>query len=235
MYDHLISRVAGVTFCNDDGTSRQAVLKRLSEKHPDGYFVTLEPYLYEDETACRVLCDGTCVGNVPKDKVHDVMSIWEDIKAVTIHAESFENDEEETIYRADLVILYGDDIPEGAPTAVCRICGHKTTYSGSSCIRCGAPIVRTGFPVFAQSWPVPFAACFAGFALLQLSRGTWAGVFVMATLTLLLAALAVLAKVGRKKKNACAFVRVPFCFRAWYVLFLIPVACLALFVADMRM
>lgn len=233
MHEHMMIRVAGVTFKNDDGSSRQAVLKRLAENHSDGYFVSLEPYWYEDDTAFRVLCDGVCVGNVPKDNVHDVIDIWDDIKSITIHAESFENDNDNTIYRADLVILYGDDIPDGAPTTVCRVCDHKTTYSSSACIHCGAPIVRTGFSVFADSWPIPIASCFAGAVLMQLSRGTWAGVILTVSITALFIVLAVVVRIVRRKKAACAFVRVSFRLRTWYALFLIPLACLILFLGDM--
>lgn len=62
-------KVAGVSFRNEDGSSRQDIISKL---HDDDvlHFV---PYVYEDEPAYHIVTEsGKCIGNVPKDYIQDV-------------------------------------------------------------------------------------------------------------------------------------------------------------------
>lgn len=62
--------VAGVTFYNDDGTSRQQILKTFYEKR--GYSkkdITLQRYKHEGNDALYVIARGYIIGNVPKEYI----------------------------------------------------------------------------------------------------------------------------------------------------------------------
>lgn len=98
----------GVTFDNDDGTSRQGYLKALYESGQLVPNVSLEHYLFRGSDAIRVLVNGRCVGSVPADRVDRVLQLMEAgrIKYAFIRIEYFENEFDELIYRADIVIGY---------------------------------------------------------------------------------------------------------------------------------
>ena len=104
--------VAGVTFNNDDGTSRQAILKKiLDEKEPFEYGADyiLDSYEYNGEDAVRVLAnDEYMIGNVPKDKVDFVLSLAGKITDMEVTVYDFESDEGKTIYAADVTVFYKD-------------------------------------------------------------------------------------------------------------------------------
>lgn len=72
MFEDLFTfRVAGVTFNNDNGTSRQRIISGLYQY--DSLF--LEPFTYEGKPAFHVVdCSGQCVGNVPAKLVDDFVS-----------------------------------------------------------------------------------------------------------------------------------------------------------------
>lgn len=72
MFEDLFTfRVVGVTFNNDNGTSRQRIISGLYQY--DSLF--LEPFTYEDKPAFHVVdCSGQCVGNVPAKLVDDFVS-----------------------------------------------------------------------------------------------------------------------------------------------------------------
>lgn len=58
--------VAGVTFKNDDGMSRQKILKEIDEE--DGSpLVELEEYEFKNERAVAVYLDGEMIGNIARD------------------------------------------------------------------------------------------------------------------------------------------------------------------------
>ncbi len=59
----LHSYVAGTRFNNEDGTSRQRIINRLSP----GDELRMIPYLYQGETAIYMVSDFGTVGNLPKD------------------------------------------------------------------------------------------------------------------------------------------------------------------------
>lgn len=69
--------VAGVSFKNDDGMSRQSILRKM--KFGDEPFVnpiiSLKKYEFNGETAIGVYADGTMIGNVPKGEVQKVLKM----------------------------------------------------------------------------------------------------------------------------------------------------------------
>lgn len=106
-------KVAGVTYNNDDGSSRQRILAKAMNAEDDG--VTLKRYTYKGQDAIHVLWNGQCVGNVPAQDVGRVIAAMEDLDAAWLKVESFvsrdRDDDEGTvtrhkIYRADLVVQY---------------------------------------------------------------------------------------------------------------------------------
>ena len=69
-----LTRLAGVTFDNEDGSSRQEILKDLHRTKPYGLtLATLVPTKYNNEEAIRVMTHTSkglqCVGWVPKTDI----------------------------------------------------------------------------------------------------------------------------------------------------------------------
>ena len=103
------TRVAGVTFRNDDGTSRQKYLKQAYNSD-DVFDVDLESYEYEGKPAIRVLLEGNCVGNIPANNVDEVLEYMKCLTDVDIYPDCFTDEETgKDVYRADLVITYKKD------------------------------------------------------------------------------------------------------------------------------
>jgi len=72
-------RVAGVTFENDDGESRQDILQDLRGEDPDDLVAELQATEYNGEPAVAVLVNGRQVGNVPKKLVREVSAAMEHV------------------------------------------------------------------------------------------------------------------------------------------------------------
>lgn len=67
--------VAGVTYKNDDGTSRQSILRDFYDKR--GYSkrdIELKPYKFENEDAIAVYAKGQMIGNVPREHIQEILS-----------------------------------------------------------------------------------------------------------------------------------------------------------------
>lgn len=110
-YAPLVTNIAGVTFDNDDGSSRQQILREILEKGEGDAEVTLDEFYYKGVQAVRVLVDGRCIGNIPKHRVQDVREILDRIISADLHVETFEPDDADPdrprlIYRADLCLKY---------------------------------------------------------------------------------------------------------------------------------
>lgn len=105
-HGRIYCKVAGVTFDNDDGTSRQRILKAIAKNTEDDPDVELRRSEYNGKPCIYVICEGRCVGTIPRENVNEVLSVYSSIEFISIDAESFENDDDETIYRADLTIQY---------------------------------------------------------------------------------------------------------------------------------
>lgn len=110
----IFTRIAGVTFANPDGSSRQAYLKAAYEDDCAGD-MQLDTYTYNGEDAIRVLYEGRELGNIPRDAVHKVLEVFDRIENAQLDVTTFEPDdwdEDPTrhkpslIYRADLTIIY---------------------------------------------------------------------------------------------------------------------------------
>ena len=99
--------VAGVTFKNDDGSSRQKILKDFLAVDISVTPCILEEYEYEGEPAVRVItCDG-CVGNIRASDVDEVLEYSNhDVSQPSLSIEKFKNEAGKTIYRADVCISF---------------------------------------------------------------------------------------------------------------------------------
>lgn len=97
--------VAGVTFKNDDGSSRQSILKKVerSDNYSDST-AYLEKYTYEGRPAISVSTVYGCVGNIRHNDVNTVLPLIEGAYIARIYAEHFEDENDKTIYRADVKI-----------------------------------------------------------------------------------------------------------------------------------
>lgn len=105
-FDVVYTRVAGVTFKNDDKSSRQAILKAIrQDPDADNGYVKLKKYESDGETAIHVYYEDKCVGNIPRDDLQDVLEVFDRIQTIEIDVEDFITDDGEKIYRADLTIL----------------------------------------------------------------------------------------------------------------------------------
>lgn len=102
-----IFKVAGVTFSNEDGKSRQAILKRLA-KDDDYSDFELSKYKFNGETAIAVMVDGNCIGNIRRSDIREVLNLLNENHYYYVDIEDFEDEDGVTIYRADVIFKLGD-------------------------------------------------------------------------------------------------------------------------------
>lgn len=81
-------KVVGVTFKNEDGKSRQTLLRKLHFgdapfNSDDGVDITIERGAYQGEPAFSVFAEGHQVGNISKDDVPFFVRRWSDFVGVT--------------------------------------------------------------------------------------------------------------------------------------------------------
>jgi predicted NodU family carbamoyl transferase len=100
--------VRGVTFSNKNGTSRQAALKSAykAEQIGEDLDLSFEEFEYQGQPAVAVLVNERGVGNVPAEDVDAVLEVLDRITNAQIYVEPFEDDDGDTIYRADVFIDY---------------------------------------------------------------------------------------------------------------------------------
>lgn len=100
-------KVAGVTFRNSDGTSRQKILKEICMDDDFGIEdAYLEEYKYKGEDAIRVLTSYGCVGNIKREDIEEVKPLFDiEVERCYIDIDSFEDENEKKIYYAELVIV----------------------------------------------------------------------------------------------------------------------------------
>ncbi|NMA07296.1 MAG: hypothetical protein GX928_06280 [Ruminococcaceae bacterium] len=100
--------VRGVTFTNKNGTSRQAALKSAykAEQIGEDLDLSFEEFEYQGQPAVAVLVNERGVGNVPAEDVDAVLEVLDRITNAQIYVEPFEDDDGDTIYRADVFIDY---------------------------------------------------------------------------------------------------------------------------------
>lgn len=107
--------VAGVTFKNDDGSSRQKILRGFYDKETGISTADcwLEEYEYEGEPAVRVMTFEGCVGNIRRSDLSEVREYFDhDVSRMYLNVETFEDDDDRTIYRADVCISFARDDPK---------------------------------------------------------------------------------------------------------------------------
>lgn len=81
-------KVVGVTFKNEDGKSRQTLLRKLHFgdapfNSDEGVDITIERGEYQGEPAFSVFAEGHQVGNISKDDVPFFVRRWSDFVGVT--------------------------------------------------------------------------------------------------------------------------------------------------------
>lgn len=69
-------RVVGVTYDNDDGSSRQEILEAIANAEPpyEDCEVSLDEFDYNGERALAVNVNGDCIGNISRKDLDDVFS-----------------------------------------------------------------------------------------------------------------------------------------------------------------
>lgn len=105
--------LAGVTFDNEDGVSRQKLLRDFKARSGQAD-LELEEYEYKGSPAIRVLIDGECVGNIPRNRVEELRKVMNRIERANLEVEAFRPDDDaedgqrrgELVYRADLYLIY---------------------------------------------------------------------------------------------------------------------------------
>jgi restriction system protein len=113
-YETFKISVAGVTFKNDDGRSRQAILKRKMKEEEEGHiYATLEKYEYKGKTAIYVLIDDEVIGNVRASDAEHVFELMQHkVTSLTPYIETFEDEDGKTIYRCDIFMTYEKALPQ---------------------------------------------------------------------------------------------------------------------------
>lgn len=109
----ITTKLVGVTFDNDDGTSRQRILKGAMADECCGS-IELENYTHNGADAILVSYEGQGIGNIPKNRVAEVLAVMDRITGASLNVERFVPDDEDgearslggVIYRADLTIVY---------------------------------------------------------------------------------------------------------------------------------
>ena len=115
-HGRIVTKIAGVTFDNDDGSSRQRILKAAMAEEACGS-ITLELYDHRGADAIAVFYDGKEIGNIPRNRVAEIKAVMDRITAAHVDVERFRPDEDEDIeedargvdgyvYRADLTLVY---------------------------------------------------------------------------------------------------------------------------------
>ena len=87
-FEFKIFKVVGVTFKNEDGKSRQTLLRKLHFgdapfNSDEGVDITIERGAYQGEPAFSVFAEGHQVGNISKDDVPFFVRRWSDFVGVT--------------------------------------------------------------------------------------------------------------------------------------------------------
>lgn len=77
-----VSKVAGVTFCNPDGESRQKILDNLGFGWKTA---VLKQTVFEGERAVEVWIEGKQVGYIPKANLSCEFSYRDELKALVLY------------------------------------------------------------------------------------------------------------------------------------------------------
>ena len=113
-YEHLTFRIAGTTYKNEDGTSRQTLLRKIKFRDPpfdtESVNIALEEESYNGEPSIAVKVKGQLIGYVPKDKVPYIVDNWDRIDKVSgfniIGGGRSKETEEWLSYGAEVVVRF---------------------------------------------------------------------------------------------------------------------------------
>lgn len=96
--------IAGVTFKNDDGTSRQKLIKNMN----DGDSVVIEKYNFNGDIAIKIINKkGEQIGNLKEKDIKNLLEIYDKIyKTEIFNIRSFIGEKGKEIYAADLVVHF---------------------------------------------------------------------------------------------------------------------------------
>ena len=85
-FDFVQIKVSGVTFKNENGVSRQTILRKLKfNDEPFNAYIELElrPYEYNGSPAYGVYANNLNIGNIPADSVQFISDNWEMIDSIS--------------------------------------------------------------------------------------------------------------------------------------------------------
>lgn len=116
-HGRFMTNLVGVTFDNEDGSSRQKLLKDYYVSGVEGSSLELKEFDYKGKPAVTVLLDGQCIGNIPQNRVKELLGIMNRLEKANLDIDVFRPDEDAddleerkrrggTIYRADLSLVY---------------------------------------------------------------------------------------------------------------------------------
>lgn len=104
------TKVTGVTFKNEDGKSRQDILKEIfkakKSANPPEMEMSFEPYEYEGEDAVKVLVNDECIGSIEKHHVKEALVAIYNLESVFINVDRFKDENNSFLYYAKLNIKY---------------------------------------------------------------------------------------------------------------------------------
>lgn len=95
-------KVKGVTYANDNGTERQAILKKAYES--GDYSSRLNFVDFEGKPAIEVLVNEECCGFISREEITEVRALAPHIDNAKVYIENFKSNEGDIVYRADVVI-----------------------------------------------------------------------------------------------------------------------------------
>lgn len=84
-YKLITFKVVGVTYKNEDGQSRQRLLRRFKWKDEpfDGDLeVRLSETSFEGQPAIEVIANDNVLGFVPRDRVPEILDVWERVEDI---------------------------------------------------------------------------------------------------------------------------------------------------------
>lgn len=98
--------IAGVTFANEDGTSRQGILRGLIG-YTSGTRCALTEYSYNGEAAYKVMVDGIAVGNIRRSDLPYVVAHIDDLERIIgLDVNTFEDDAGNELCHAELTVSF---------------------------------------------------------------------------------------------------------------------------------
>ena len=107
-------KVAGVTFKNDDGSSRQKWLRLFMFRNPpfegNSLTLTVEPYEFEGQPAYYVKVDGYTMGTIEAKAVPEMQRISDHIINLYLNVDRFmDKEKNKHVYYANLHVRYCED------------------------------------------------------------------------------------------------------------------------------